>query len=456
VAFWTNKSVLALAGDADPEIVVSAKAEQLALAALSDGWAGPPYDPFELARRLEIPVVARDDLYDARIVPGTGKGFTLEYNPSRPRGRVRFSVAHELAHTLFPDAADQIRYRSSHEERSGDDWQLEMLCNIAASEVLMPTGTFPQLMGESLDIDHLMDVRRQYDVSTEALLLRLTKLVEEPVTMFAASRPPTTKALDGPLRIDYWRGGRAATVVALSRGARVPRESVAYDCTAVGFTAKGVETWPGEKEVRVEAVGIPPYPGQRMPRVVGILRPNKPADGTALRRIEYVTGDATEPRGSGHRAIIHLVNDKTANWGGGFAQALRSRYPKAQEDFREWAKADKSHLRLGEIRRLEIQPDLDVVSIVAQKGYGTSTRPRVRYEALRTALQRLAALLDREPATVHMPRIGAGMAGGDWNIIAELVRDELVDRGHEVTVYSRPQDAWQAVATGPVQQMIPR
>lgn len=452
MAFWTNKSVLALAGDADPEAVVSAKAEELALAALSDRWEGPPFDPFELARRLKIPVVARDDLYDARIVPGAKKGFTLEYNPSRPRGRVRFSVAHELAHTLFPDAAEQIRYRSSDEERSADDWQLEMLCNIAASEVLMPTGTFPQLTGESLDIDHLMDLRKQYDVSTEALLLRLTKLADEPLTMFAASRAPAAKP-EGALRVDYWRSGRLAAG-ALRRGARLPKKSVVYDCTAVGFTAKGVETWPGEGEVRVEAVGIPPYPGQRMPRVVGILRPNHAADGAAARRIEYLTGDATEPRGDGLRAIVHLVNDKTANWGGGFARALRSRYPEAQEDFRKWVAADKSRLRLGAIRRVEVRPDLEVVTIVAQSGYGPSVRPRVRYEALRTALKHLSALLDREPVSVHMPRIGAGMAGGDWNIIAELVRDELVDRCHEVTVYSRPQDAWQPMSAGAVQQTI--
>ncbi len=160
MSFWTNKSVLALAGDQDPEEVVSAKAEEIALAALSDGWEGPPYDPFELARRLNIPVVARDELYDARIVPGPGKRFALEYNPSRPRGRVRFSVAHELAHTLFPDASEEIRYRDATTGRGGDDWQVELLCNIAASELLMPTGAFPQLREESLDIEHLMDLRR--------------------------------------------------------------------------------------------------------------------------------------------------------------------------------------------------------------------------------------------------------------------------------------------------------
>lgn len=453
MAFWTNASVLALAGDRDPEAVVTAQAEDLALEALSDGWEGPPYDPFDLARRMNIPVVARDELYDARIVPGPGDRFTLEYNPSRPRGRVRFSVAHELAHTLFPDAGDQIRHRSSRRERVDDDWQLEMLCNIAASELLMPTGAFPQLTNETLDIQHLMDLRRQYDVSTEALMLRVAKIADQPVTMFASSRPTGGNEFEGPLRIDYSRVGHAGGID-LRRGLRIPSESVAYDCTAVGYTAKGTEMWFGGVDVRVDAVGVPPYPGHPMPRVVGILRPTRKQGSSRGRHVEYVTGDATRPRGHGRRVIVHVVNDRTPNWGGGFARALRDRYPEAQATFREWSRSDSSHLRLGAIHIVTVGPELDVATLVAQKGYGPSSKPRIRYEALRAALRSLAEHLRDEAASVHMPRIGAGMARGNWDVVAELIRDELVDRGHGVTVYSLPGDKWQPPRSSSTQQTL--
>lgn len=452
MSFWTNSSVLALAGDEDPEAVISEKAEELALAALSDGWEGPPYDPFELARRLNIAVVARDELYDARIVPGPGKRFTLEYNPGRPRGRVRFSVAHELAHTLFPDASKATRYRDPIKGLGGDDWQVEMLCNIAASELLMPTGAFPQLQDESLDIDHLMDLRREYDVSTEALLLRVAKLAQEPIAMFAASRSSRGNEATGALTVDYWRGGRDG-MVRLRRGARVPRSSVAYDCTAVGYTAKGTEMWSDNSELRVEAVGVPPYPGHRLPRVVGILRAAVDAEATR-KRIGYVTGDALDARGDGARAIVHVVNDRTANWGGGFARALRDRFPDAQDDFREWVRSHRTNLRLGAVRTAWVEPTLRIVTLVAQKGYGPSQRPRIRYDALRAALRELSQDLVREPATVHMPRIGAGMAGGNWNVIAELIQDELVDRGHEVIVYSLPGEHWQPARPVAAQQAL--
>lgn len=448
MSFWTNKSVLRLAGKRDPEEVVVEKAQAMALAAMSEGWEGPPYDPFELAGKLGISIVARDDLYDARIRTRAGK-LIIEYNPSRPRSRVRYSVAHELAHALFDDVGDEVRHRAPTEAiDTSDNWQLEMLCNIAAGELLMPAGTFRDLTTEALDIEHLMDLRRAYDVSTEALLLRVAKLTDNPATMFTASRTDPSRS-ESPLGIDYWRGTRSWTA-SLRRRLRIPRPSAAYACTAVGYTSRGDERWGEAGELHVEAVGLPPYPGQRLPRVAGLLRPREAMPATLRRQIEYVTGDATRPRGSGPRVIAHLVNNKTPNWGGAFARALRDEYPVAQEQFRAWA--DPAHLQLGSVHVAEVDDDLAVATLVAQRGYGNAERPRIRYDALRTCLHSLAvSALERE-AEVHMPRIGAGMAGGDWAVIAELIDAELVARGAKVIVYSLPGERW--APTVPLQQTL--
>ena len=37
-----------------------------------------------------------------------------------------------------------------------------------------------------------------------------------------------------------------------------------------------------------------------------------------------VTGNALEPRGPGERLIVHIVNDRTPNWGGGGSRASHS------------------------------------------------------------------------------------------------------------------------------------
>jgi hypothetical protein len=39
---------------------------------------------------------------------------------------------------------------------------------------------------------------------------------------------------------------------------------------------------------------------------------------------------------------------------------------------------------------------------------------------------------------VHAPRIGAGLAKGDWEAIEEMLRTIIVDAGVEVTVYDLP------------------
>jgi hypothetical protein len=64
--------------------------------------------------------------------------------------------------------------------------------------------------------------------------------------------------------------------------------------------------------------------------------------------------------------------------------------------------------------------------------------PPIRYEAVRQGLARVAAFAQEHNATIHMPRIGAGLAGGSWEIISAIIRDELTARGLPVSVYDLP------------------
>lgn len=423
--------MLAIADGRDPVEVVSERARDLVFQAVEMGWEGPPYDPFQLAELMKIQLVPREDLYDARIVAG-GKHPQIEFNPTRPRGRVRFSVAHELAHTFFPDYHQMIRYRSGLNPSRTDEWQLELLCNVAAAELLMPIGSFMDLEDEPLKIEHLMELRKEFDVSTEALLLRVVKLTERPSGVFAAARMAGNEP-DSPFRIDYVIGSRNWTP-GIKRGARIGADSVLGECTAVGYTAKGMVALAGTGELRVECVGIAPYPGQKLPRVVGLVLPETGL--SSEHGITEVLGDAREPRGAGTNLIVHMVNDKTANWGGAFARALKQRWPAAQEAFKEWA-ADKN-LHLGSVHVTDVEPQIAIATMVAQKGYGPSATPRIRYNALRQALAEVAVAAHARGAAVHMPRIGSGEARGDWTIIRELIDEALIRQGLAVTVYTLP------------------
>jgi O-acetyl-ADP-ribose deacetylase (regulator of RNase III) len=317
-----------------------------------------------------------------------------------------------------------------------DDWQLEMLCNVAAAELLMPIGSFPDLKDKALSVDALMALQRQYDVSTEALLLRVVRVTEGACTVFCCSRLEEGEGKDR-YRIDYAVGSRSWPF-RLRSGTLLAESTVVRECTAIGYTAKGDEQWPGVAEaVHVEAVGIPPYPKRRYPRVVGIVHvPNGQA--TTRPPITYLRGDATHPRGTGLRIIGHVVNDRASRWGGGFALVVRRRFPDVQEDFISWSQAHLHQFTLGSSRLCPIDESLAVFSMICQHGYGPSRRPRIRYAALRECLDQLAAIAAEQRASIHMPRIGCGQAGGSWTIVSELIDDSLCGRGVPVTIYDLP------------------
>ena len=432
---WTNPSVIALAQGADPVSAIQATARQKVIEAVEQGWNGPPYDPFCLAEMLDISVLPSDDVADARTVPLSG-GLRIEFNPNQPHGRMRYSVAHEIAHTLFPDCAETVRNRAPSAPLRDDDWQLELLCNIGAAEILMPTG-YTNFENEGVEIDNLLKLRREFDVSTEAIMIRIAKLTSHSCAVFAAARLGQS---GGPpaFRIDYSIPSRAWDV-GIPANFEIESSNVLADCTAIGFTAKGTESWGGQLPVfDVQCVGIPPFPGDRFPRIAGVLTSEHVVQSSGLQ-IEYLFGDARKPRGTGKRVIAHIVNDGAAKWGGGFALEVAKEWSFIQEAFQELVSQDRSKLSLGKVHWAKIDEDLSIVHMVAQEGYGSSGgRPRIRYAALVETLDRLYEIASKQRANVHMPRIGTGQAGGNWELIRDMIDERLVRRGIRVFVYTLP------------------
>lgn len=425
---WTNASVLRFAGDRDPVAAIEEAAREGVLAALDAGWKGPPFNPIALADIRGIPVEANADVRDARTV-ATGDQVRIQFNPTQPRERVRFSIAHEVAHTLFEDVAEAVRHRGG--DRSPDDWQLEMLCNIAAAEFVMPVGSLGAIE-RVRPIEELMTERRRFDVSAEAFLLRVGKVAAEPILVAFAS------AGDEPsprYRIDYAVPSRGWS--ARVAGIAPPDGTLLRECTAVGFTVRGEETWAGLGPVSVECVGLPGYPGRLLPRVACIVRRR---DGTAAPRrgIAYLQGDVLRPRGTGPRMVLMLVNDAARRWGGGLAHTAARRFPGAQDAFSTWISGLPRRERLGQALFTDVGNGVTLASLVAQEGYGASNAPRVRYTALSRALARVAEEAARLGASVHMPRLGAGGAGGSWDVVEGIVTDLLVDRDIPTTVYELP------------------
>jgi O-acetyl-ADP-ribose deacetylase (regulator of RNase III) len=425
---WTNPSIVELAGSEDPVEFILNRVRKQAFDAMEKGWSGPPYDPFELAALSGIEVIPIEEVEDARLVH-RGRRARIEFNPNRNAERVRFSIAHELGHLAFPDAAEKIRYRAHSTEAHGDDWQVELLCNLAAAELLMPVGSFPEL-ADDITLEHLVHLSSTFYVSVESALLRAVRLTGRSAGVFAAAR-----IVDGRrFRLDYLSGSRAWRPTIGAR-AITGAEALAR-CTAVGFTAKEIVD-SAEGPLSLECVGAPPYPNTRYPRIVGLIRPSE--GESEVSGITYLNGDAANPQGSGAKVIVHVVNDATANWGGkGFAPQLRSRYPDLQESFREWADASGG-LQLGRIHLCEVGEGLSVCTMVAQHNYGhRAGKIPLRYLNLEQCLRELRSVLEGSETSVHMPKIGSGQAGGTWSVIEEIISRQLLGVATSVNVYLPP------------------
>lgn len=432
--YWTNHSVLNLADNQDPVEVITKKAQSLILD-FFESKGSTPIDPVALAGYLNITVIPRENIRDARTIPAHGSRFIIEYNPNQSQGRIRYSICHEIIHTLFPDCAQRIRNRATHEEMIADEWQLEMLCNIGAAELLMPIGTFSELKDQLLSVEDIKNLQKEHKVSTEALLIRIAKLTTQQCGVFSASR----KESSPNYRIDYAIPSQTWPIY-IPSGLALPQNSVVANCTAIWYTDSGQEQWSTLGDLLVECIGISPYPNQIHTRVMGFVRPARPSE-VIVNKIHYVRGDATNPRGDGNKIIAQVVNDKTPRWGAGFALAIWRKWPSVQKQFEQWANERKSNLSLGNIHSAEIDQVTVLISMISQRGYGESSKPRIRYSTLKICLEKVAQIAKQWQASIHLPRIGSGQAGGDWRIIEELIEDSLCKQGLKVYVYTLPNDA---------------
>lgn len=158
-----------------------------------------------------------------------------------------------------------------------------------------------------------------------------------------------------------------------------------------------------------------------------------------MNKINYVEGDATNPQGDGPKIILHICNTRGL-WGKGFVMAISARWITPKAAYQAWHKGgfeDWQDFELGAAQLVQVEDDVWVANIIGQEGIRGDDphTPPIRYEAVRKGLSKVRNQADVKRASVHMPRIGCGLAGGEWDRIEVIIQEELIDNGIEVTVY---------------------
>lgn len=145
-----------------------------------------------------------------------------------------------------------------------------------------------------------------------------------------------------------------------------------------------------------------------------------------MTKIIYRIGDATAPIANGQKVIAHICNNVGA-WGAGFVMALSRKWDGPEKMYRL---IPKDKLKLGTLLYVRVEEDIVVANMIAQddiisRTKSTNKKSPIRYDALVDNLITLNEHCINTNSTLHLPRIGAGLAGGNWSAISALIEEHI-------------------------------
>lgn len=148
-------------------------------------------------------------------------------------------------------------------------------------------------------------------------------------------------------------------------------------------------------------------------------------------KIENIQGNLLYAK---ERYIAHGVNCRGV-MGSGVAKALRATYKTLFEEYHKLCTRQTDEKwqpdLLGGVQFVDVVKNNKVIiNCFTQIDYGTSRR-QVDYDAVISCMKEINSAakkkLDgyfRDDTRVAFPKIGAGLGGGDWKIISEIIEKE--------------------------------
>jgi O-acetyl-ADP-ribose deacetylase (regulator of RNase III) len=119
--------------------------------------------------------------------------------------------------------------------------------------------------------------------------------------------------------------------------------------------------------------------------------------------------------------IVHGCNAHGV-MGSGIALQIKSKWPECYELYRTVCEAENDYAALlGTIVPYSAGPQLVVANAITQLDFGKYPKRYVSYEAIQKAFETIADAAAKAKMEVHYPLIGAGLGGGDWSIISEII-----------------------------------
>lgn len=150
--------------------------------------------------------------------------------------------------------------------------------------------------------------------------------------------------------------------------------------------------------------------------------------------------------------IAHVVNTK-GGFGAGVSGVIGKMFPTVEQRYRAWyslrdydmqtleAMFVAPHMfptfQLGNNQIVISDDNVTYVNMLAQNGYmNANNKQPLNMEALTQCLIKLFRHAKSVESDVHIPKIGAGLGGGNWDEILEIITNTADAYGVKVYVYS--------------------
>lgn len=142
--------------------------------------------------------------------------------------------------------------------------------------------------------------------------------------------------------------------------------------------------------------------------------------------IHYLKGDVTCPQVKGNKIIAHICNN-LGKMGAGVALSISKKWNSVRSEYLKLY--NKDGLNLGDVQFIQVEKFITVANMIAQEGIrmGGNGIPPIRYKAVEECLIKVADKAKEIHATVNIPFIGIGLAGGSWNKIEPIIKNIFTD-----------------------------
>ena len=150
--------------------------------------------------------------------------------------------------------------------------------------------------------------------------------------------------------------------------------------------------------------------------------------------MKQITGDLIElAKQKQFDVIVHGCNC-FCKMGSGIAKQIVEKCPAAYEADKETSPGDKN--KLGKITYAFMKGEgFYVVNAYTQFKYGYDGERYVDYDAVRSCFKKIKQKFGMKMGRqlkFGIPKIGCGLAGGDWEIVSKIIDEEM--KGEDITL----------------------